>query len=212
MDYSTYGQPWQQQQQTDNRLPIKAQPLFFYKHHPENWEIIIVKTKKGKSTIEKPYWVPKLHKQKLSPGVNGARMNGKQVDGTLAKARAQDSGFIILEPNKLDYIRVYPAWKGNHHASKFTTLEKVGNRIIETFDMEAFNAFRLDLLKNQYIKLPHPVILKEKIIELQKMIERKSSKSHIPEQKKSIDILYKRKDWMKEAMEGIETQGLAYYD
>lgn len=212
MDYTTYGQPWQQKQVVNNRLPIKAKAMFFYKHHPESWEIIVMKTKKGKQIIEKPYWVPHLHCQRLTPGVNGARMNGKTVDGSLAKARAVDAGFTILDPEKIDYVRVYPAHKGNYHIDKFTKIERIGTRVVETFNHEDFNLFRLELVKNQHIQLPHPLILKEKIIETHKSIDRKANKSHVPEQRKAIDELYKRIDYMKQAMEGLENQGLEYYE
>jgi len=211
MDYTTYGQPWQKKKIETHRLPVKANHIFFLKHHPQNWELVYIDIKKGKETIKKPYWLPALHTHKLTPGVNGCQMNGKQIDSSLAKSRVLDEGYTIIDPEKYDYIRVYPCNRGNYHVDKFTKIERIGNRIVTTYNLNDYNLFRKDLVKAGAIKLPHPVILKGIIVDTKKRLHRKGNKSHIPEQRRIMDELVLQIEDMEKCIDTIEKTGIKYY-
>ena len=171
MDYSNLSQPWQQQQQQMQRIPLKRSASYFYAHHPENWELVI-KTKKEKSKqIEIPLLLPLLSTIPEEAGVNGVRMNGKRPDSSIMQARMIKSGWNILDPNKYDYMRLYPASNGGHYFSnKFTKIENLAGRIIKTFNEELFNEFRKSLMIDQHVSLPHPAIIQLLLIDQNKTI------------------------------------------
>ena len=211
MDYSTFGQPWQKRQVNRTRLPIRGNSMFIYTHYPENWELITMITKKGKTESKKDYWVPVLNCIRLTAGVNGVQMNGKHLDTSVARAQLMDGGQTILEPEEHDYIRVYPAHKGSYYCDRFTKIEQIGKRVVKTFQHEDFNLWRIKLVKDGYIKLPHPLLLKDVIEENQKILNRKGNKSHIPEQRKQMDLIAEKIVDMKTAITELEKNGVKCY-
>lgn len=46
MNFDDYAQPWQKKKKDDFRLPIRSNNPYFYKHHPNNWDLVMMK--KGK--------------------------------------------------------------------------------------------------------------------------------------------------------------------
>ena len=211
MDYSTFGQPWQKRQVNRTRLPIKGNSMFIYTHYPENWELITMITKKGKTESKKDYWVPVLNCIRLTAGVNGVQMNGRHLDTSVARAQLTEDGHTILEPEEHDYIRVYPAIKGNYYSNRFTKIEQIGKRIIETFNHDDYNLWRIKLVKDGYISIPHPLLLKDVIEQQQKILNRKGNKVHIPEQKRQMDIITQKIEDMKIAITELEQNGVKCY-
>lgn len=211
MDYTTHGQPWQKRQQNRTRLPVRGNSMFIYTHYPQNWEMITITTKKGKTESKKDYWVPVLNCIRLTAGVNGVQMNGKHLDTSVARAQLVDAGHTILEPEEHDYIRVYPAHKGPYYSNRFTKIEQVGKRIMETFNHDDFNLWRVKLMKEKFINLPHPLLLKEVIEENQKVLNRKGNKIHIPEQQRQMNIITQKIEDMKTAITELETAGIKCY-
>jgi len=211
MDYSTYGQPWQKRQINKTRLPVRGNSMFIFTHYPENWEMItMIEQTKGGET-KKDYWVPILNCIRLTAGVNGVQMNGKHLDTSVAKAQLVEEGHTIIDPAEHDYIRVYPAYKGNYYSDRFTKIEQIGKKIIETFNHDDFNLWRIKLVKGKFITLPHPLLLKDVVEEHNKILNRKGSKSHLPEQQRQmIEITQKISD-MKTAITELEKKGIKCY-
>jgi 6-pyruvoyl-tetrahydropterin synthase len=125
---------------------------------------------------------------------------------------AVDNGFTIIEPQEYDYMRVYPAHKGNYHVDRFTKIEKMGRRIIQTFDHQEYNDFRLRLMQDGKIRIPHQVLIKEIIIETQKRITRQDNKSHLPERQIKIKAMKTKVTNMKKAAAELETKGKKVYE
>ena len=207
MDYSNLSQPWQQQQQQMQRIPLKRSASYFYAHHPENWELVI-KTKKEKSKqIEIPLLLPLLSTIPEEAGVNGVRMNGKRPDSSIMQARMIKSGWNILDPNKYDYMRLYPASNGGHYFSnKFTKIENLAGRIIKTFNEELFNEFRKSLMIDQHVSLPHPAIIQLLLIDQNKTISKYEQSQHTPEGAARLKAAYKKYDDIEKASQRITTK------
>lgn len=205
MNFDDISQPWQQKTNVERRLPRRANPPFFFAHFPSNWELhffeVTVKKGKGTSNILKPLLLPDLHAISETPGCNGIRDIGKgKGDSTYLRARMNSQQWTILDPRKHDYMRVYPCLNGKYHTDKFQSLELLGNDVIETQNKAEFANWRRELVLNEHIKPPHIHIIKKKIIELQRNIERKIRNQHIPEMKKKIDELEKTKGIMNELL------------
>ena len=211
MNYSDIAQPWQQKTNIERKLPRRSNSPFFFAHFPSNWELhffettIKKKSKKGdteeEEVIIKPLLIPDLHAIFETPGCNGIRDMGKgKGDSTYLKARMSSQQWTILEPNMHDYLRVYPCINGKYHTDKFQTLELLGNEVIETQNKKDFANWKRELVLNGHIKPPHEHIIKKKILELQRNIERKIRSQHIPEIKKKIAILEKDLGIMNELL------------
>ena len=216
MNYTDLSQPWQQKTQVERRLPRRGNNSFFYAHFPSNWELyffeVEVKKGKGTSTQMKPMLLPDLHSISESPGCNGVRDigNGKG-DSTYMKARMMSQQWTILEPFKHDYLRIYPCIGGKYHTDRFQTLELLGKEVIETQNKEEFANWRRELVLNEHIKPPHPHIIKKKIMELQRSIEKKIRSQHIPEMKKRLDELENTKGILNELLKNAK-KGKDYYE
>jgi len=197
MNYSDIAQPWTTKTTVERRLPKRGNSPFFFAHFPSNWELhffettVKKKSKKGEEEkIIKPLLIPDLHAIFETPGCNSVRDIGKgKGDSTYLKARMTSQQWTILEPRQHDYLRVYPCLNGKYHTDKFQTLELLGNEVIETQDKEAYANWRRQLVFDGHIKPPHQHIIKKKILEMQRHMERKIRSQHIPEIKKKIVIL-----------------------
>tara|TARA_A100001201_G_C4062491_1_gene193135 strand:- start:422 stop:1054 length:633 start_codon:yes stop_codon:yes gene_type:complete len=207
MDYDEFAQPWQNQQKKNYRLPIKSNSRYFYKHYPNNWEIVYFQ--KGKKSL--PLWLPKLSIHPLTPGVNGCEMRGRDVDDTLVKARLIEAGWTVISNDKHNYIQVYNGIDGKHYSDIFTKLVQLGNRVKPDHNQKSFNEFRLELMKGGDIPLPHPIILNGLLSECENSIERKINKQHIPEQKIKLEEKQRLREDMISAIQELEKRGRDVY-
>lgn len=214
MNYDTIAQPWQQNPQNAPRLPMPANSPFFLKHHPKNWELVEFKQKKqGKKAEYSVFlWLPVLHVHWEAAGVEGTRGSGDNVDSTLAKAKYNGKGWTILEPSRHDYLRIYPAIKGNYYSDKWTTIENLAGEIVTTYNHDENNNWRRELVKNGAVQLPHEQILKRLIHNHSRMISNKAKFQHIPENKKKLDALYDINKEMTKAMDAVKSDGVDAYE
>lgn len=216
MNYNNLAQPWQQSAQNTPRLPLRSNSTFFLKHHPRNWELIAfdLPSKNKKAATKKHLWLPVLHNHIETAGVEGVRgaERGGAVDSSLAKAKYSRDGWTILEPSKFDYLRIYPALNGNYHCDVWTQLENLGGEIVTTYDHDAHNKFRRELVLMEVIPLPHTQILKRLIHKHSRMISNKSKYQHIPENKKKLDIMHDINRAMVEAMDDVKATGVKSYE
>jgi len=224
MDYSTIAQPWQQRAEQGVRLPTLKNHRFFYKHHPKNFELnyfikeeeVTTGTGKNKKVEivknEYPVMLPSLSVQKEIPGVNGIEYVGKgKANSTIWKARLTEQGWTIIEPSKVDYLRVYPCRNGNYHATKFDKLENLGGMLVNTFDFEEYKLFRLELVLSGIIRPIHPHIMKQRIIEIQRLCERKYQSQHIPQIAEQLNNLEKAKKDIGIFLERLQRLGIDAY-
>ena len=183
--YEKFSQPWEERQTAETRIPKRKNPRFFFAHHPENWELVIfekyemIDDKKKKVSI--PLLLPILSSIQEEPGVNGTRAVGGRLDSSIMRTSLVDKDWTILDPRTHDYLRVYPAHKGNYHTSKWIKLEKIGRRIIEHFDKKAFNEWRRSLIAEGHLKPPHPQIAELRLISMNRAMSRLERDQHIPE-------------------------------
>lgn len=213
MDYQNLAQPWTASKRSATaRLPTLANPSFIYMHHPANWDLHIMEVQNGKKTTKKPIWIPGLTRLKERPGVNNVRGTLNNPDSAISRTNFQDKGFIILHPRDHDYLRIYPAIDGVYHTLKWMKLETLAGELIQELDKEEFLKWKISLVKEGYINLPHKHILKKKLLEQKDLIRIHQSKPHLPHavamSKESQEFL----DYMKTATEAVETQGLNYYE
>ena len=185
-DYSRYAQPWEQKTEVQTRIPKKANSRFFFAHNPENWELKMIEgysmTEEGKRKKQKtPMLLPVLSSIHEVPGVNGTRAVGSRIDSSIMRTNLLDQGWTIIDPIKHDYIRVYPAHKGNYHTSKWIRLEKVGRRVIEHFDADSFDEWRIEIMKSGVLNPPHPQIAALRLISMNRAMSRLERDQHIPE-------------------------------
>lgn len=208
MDYSNYAHAWTEQKENSLTLPIKANFSFMYKHHPRNWELEYFKS--GKTTI--PLFIPLLNRHLEKAGVNGVRLRGKKIDASLATAQAIERGWNILHPRDNDYLRIYPARGGSYYDTKFNKIENLAGEIIKTFDKQGFKKWRKELVAKGKIAIPHPEILKRKIVDLRRRIERHTRSQHIPEVAEKLKFLQKTIDDMKTAIDNLTKKGVQCYE
>lgn len=185
-DYSRFAQPWEQKTEVQTRIPKKANSRFFFAHNPENWELKMIEgysmTEEGKRKKQKtPMLLPVLSSIHEVPGVNGTRAVGSRIDSSIMRTNLLDQGWTIIDPIKHDYIRVYPAHKGNYHTSKWIRLEKVGRRVIEHFDADSFDEWRIEIMKSGVLNPPHPQIASLRLISMNRAMSRLERDQHIPE-------------------------------
>jgi len=185
-DYSRFAQPWEQKTEVQTRIPKKANSRFFFAHNPENWELKMIEgysmTEEGKRKKQKtPMLLPVLSSIHEVPGVNGTRAVGSRIDSSIMRTNLLDQGWTIIDPIKHDYIRVYPAHKGNYHTSKWIRLEKVGRRVIEHFDSDSFDEWRIEIMKSGVLNPPHPQIAALRLISMNRAMSRLERDQHIPE-------------------------------
>lgn len=185
-DYSRFAQPWEQKTEVQTRIPKKANSRFFFAHNPENWELKMIEgysmTEEGKRKKQKtPMLLPVLSSIHEVPGVNGTRAVGSRIDSSIMRTNLLDQGWTIIDPIKHDYIRVYPAHKGNYHTSKWIRLEKVGRRVIEHFDADSFDEWRIEIMKSGVLNPPHPQIAALRLISMNRAMSRLERDQHIPE-------------------------------
>ena len=209
MSFDHIAQPWTSStSNTNNRLKIKGNDMFFYAHHPRNWSCI--EMPHGKKT--KWLWLPKLNKVPEKAGVNLVRGNQGRTDSALAQTVLMPKGFTILYPSKHDYLRIYPAIRGKFHTTKFVKLEQLAGDIIKTKDAAAFNAWLQSLVAEGHIDVPHPHMLK-KIMNMQtELINMHANKQYLPLAKEEMTNAEVILQGMHEATAGVKKEGKKYYE
>lgn len=208
MDYSNFAQPWQETRDKQTRIPIKANARFFFAHFAENWELVLFETKpeEGKKgrRVEIPLFLPMLSTIPEEAGVNGCRTVGQRLDSSLLKAQMINKGWTIIEANQHDYLRTYPATRGTYYTTRWTTLEKVGSRILHSFSRDEFNEWRRELMDNGSIPLPHPQIVKLQLIDQNREISKLEQNQHIPEIAVKLKSAHKRHADIKKGIARIQ--------
>jgi len=215
MNYDDMAQPWSTQATAQTRLPLKSNARYFLAHNPENWELRLFQTTtstdENKKRKQVPILLPMLSSIPEVAGVNGTKQVGKHIDSGLMRTQLQDHGWTILDAGKHDYMRIYPAQKGNYHTSKWISFEKVGRRVIQKFDAEGFDQWRLELMQKGAITPPHPQIAALKLIKMDRAMSRLERDQHIPEvsaRLKSKQAQYKQ---IKAAIQRVEDKGVHAY-
>tara|TARA_R100001440_G_scaffold40604_1_gene60351 strand:- start:5782 stop:6423 length:642 start_codon:yes stop_codon:yes gene_type:complete len=211
MDFSNYAQPWQEKKQQQTRIPIKANDRFFFAHFAENWELVTFETTQNKKKVFVPMLLPLLSSIPETAGVNGCRTSGGRIDSSVMKAQMIQAGWNIIEPNQIDYLRTYPAIQGNYYTSKWTKLEKVGSRMISTFNHAEFNEWRRELMETQYISAPHPQIARLLLIDQNREITKLEQNQHIPEIAVRLKSAQNKYNGIKKAISNIEKKGVKAY-
>ena len=218
MNYDTLSQPWSQTAPENTRLPISPDHPFYYKHFPANWEFgyWTVNVTKGKKTEEKslPVFFPSVDIERVVPGVNGVhQINGELGDPSSRLGKLRQAGYVILDPRDHDYMRVYPArFGGKKHSPRFETYKILANKIIRNFDQVAFNRWRLELMVNGHIDIPHDHFMELALIDIKKRPDRYINQQHLPEVKTRLVTMYKKIEDMETARQSILSKGLAYYE
>jgi hypothetical protein len=214
MDYTTIAQPWQQQSAPTVTLPVRPNETFFYKHNPRNWDFVKFELEpKGKSKDAQVVWrwLPTVDMERERAGVNGIRSNGRHADSTNRQAALTRDGWTILLPQNHDYMRVYPCRGGKYYDSKFNQLENIAGQMVTTFNRDEFNLWRLELLLNGTIKMPHPNILRRYVISKRRGFERYIRQQHIPELAARLESMRQEADLMQKEIDAIIAKGLEAY-
>ena len=213
MNYQNIAQPWTATGRSpSSRLPTLSNPSFIYMHHPKNWELHILTTKNGKKTEKKPIWVPGLTRLKERPGVNNVRGTINRPDSSIARTNFRDKGFTILHPKDHDYLRIYPAQGGNFHTLKWMKLETLAGELIQELNKKEFLEWKISLVQEQIVKLPHKHILKKLRLEQLELIRIHQSKPHLPH---AVEMSKESQEFLKQmdiATEAIDTEGIKYYE
>lgn len=209
MSYDTIKQPWA----PSNRAPSKrinkrANSLWMYMHHPKNWSFAVLK--EGKK--EKAIFLPQLTKFICKAGVNGVGGTQDAPDTRIARVQFQDQGFQILDPEKYNYLSVYPAIGGDFICTKWTKLENLGGKILTSQDREGFLEWKKSLVADGTIQPPHDQILELLIRKQQDLITMHDSKPHIPQAVGASKTAQKKLELMIKAKEAIKKEGVGYYE
>ena len=216
-DYSKFAQPWESKTETQMRIPKAANARFFFAHNAENWELKIFDGytmtedgKKKKTAI--PMLLPVLSSIGETPGVNGTRAIGNRIDSSIMRTNLLDKGWTILDPARHDYLRVYPAHKGNYHTSKWIRLEQIGRRMIEHFDQEGYDEWRRELITSGALNPPHPQIASLRLISMNRAMSRLERDQHIPEVATRLKTKQEELNLTKKAIERVDKLGAAAYE
>ena len=207
MKLNNISHPWSSVQAEKQRLKVKKNSSFVYMHNPKNWELQHIQ--KGKKTL--PVLLPKLSTLRFTAGVNLVRANGKAVNTGVAIANAQDMGFTIIDPNRFDYIRVYPCLNGKRYEDAFTEFEQLGGSLIQSFNHDKYREFRVQLMREGVLNLPHEHFIKLMIQENAKILNKYAQLQHNPNHEALYQkALQKDKD-LKQALEDLKKEGVEVY-
>lgn len=213
MNYENLSQPWSMVRPSNTRLPINPDHPFIYKHFPSNWEFGYTTVKAGKKEKNVPVYYPSVDMERIVPGVNGVhQIQGELGDNSARLGKLQQQGYIILDPERHDYMRVYPAkYGGSKHSPKWESYKILAGQVISSFDRKAWNQWRLQLIVDGVIQIPHDHFLELHIMQARKLPQRYISQQHIPEIKSKLDANYNRIADMESARQGIMEKGIEYY-
>lgn len=212
MDYTTIAQPWAQPTGQSPTLPVNANQSFFLKHSAKNWRLEPVETGKGKAKKIVWVWLPHIMIEWERAGVNSVRTDGRVIDSSLRQAALTRDGWTLILPHQLDYVRVYPCRGGKYYTTKFFKIENIAGEMVETLDREAWAKFRIQLIADKLINLPHPTILERTRIRRARHIDRYVRQQHIPQLLSKMQSIQKEIENMAAAIATIKTEGIKYYE
>ncbi len=201
-------------------LPTKPNHPFFYKWHPSNWDFIFkdvkVTTGKGEkkktTLVKKGFFIPMVRMERIVPGVNGIRQVAGEIGNPGGRiGRLQQEGWVYLDPQRFDYMHVYPVRGGRYHVPKWMKVKVVANHLIQKMDIDAFQMWCVDLLCSNIMGTPEPHFWELTILQQQKLPEKLVSQQHLPEIKAKMDEMNARIQAMKAFMKDFETRGLEVY-
>jgi hypothetical protein len=213
MDYSEIAQPWAKSQQNTNlRLPMDCNNIFYYVVHPGHLEWVekeIPGKGKTKPKIISTF-VPRFDAEFIRAGVNGV----KQIRGDIGDAggrlgQLQQDGYTVLDFNKYDYMRTYPAKGGTYYAPKWAKIQTIANRVIREFDHTGFLLWRLQLILSGAAPEPHPVFIDLMINDFLKVPNRWANRQHEPVAKAQYEKQSNKLIRMKQAAAEITKNGIA---
>lgn len=211
MSYDDIAQPWAPSaRDTSRRIPKRANAPWRYMHHPTSWSLEYVQD--GKKKEKKPIWLPKFSRMIFKAGVNGVGGTQDNPQTAMARLQAQDRGNTIIDPERYDYLRVYPAIGGDLTLNKFQKIDNLGGKIFISSDDDAFAEFRRELVAVGAIKAPHEQILAGLQRKQQEIIIMHSSKPHIPQAVVEQTAAQKKLEDMQKATEAIQKHGIQYYE
>lgn len=214
-------QTWQpMEQKTASVLPTKPNHPFFYKWHPSNWDFVYrdvqVTTGKGEKkttqTIKKGFFIPMVRMERVVPGVNGIRQISGEIGNPGSRiGKLQQQGWIYLDPQRYDYVHVYPVRGGRYHVPKWMNVKVVAGHLIQKMDVEAFQMWCVDLLCSNILGNPEPHFWELKIHQDSKFPQKLLTQQHIPEIKAKMDEMNATLKDMKAFVKEFETRGLEIY-
>tara|TARA_B100000424_G_scaffold200730_1_gene157876 strand:- start:464 stop:1117 length:654 start_codon:yes stop_codon:yes gene_type:complete len=213
MNLESLSQPWSMASPQNTRLPISPDHPFYYKHFPANWDFKYIKVEAGKKTKEIPCFLPSIDMERVVPGVNGVhQIQGELGDPSSRLGKLQQQGNIILDPQKFDYIKVYPAkYGGKKHSPKWETFRILAGQVIQSFDQVAFDKWKIQLMIDNVIQLPHDHFMELLILRAKKHPDRHISQQHLPEIASKLEKMYKKIEDMETARQGVIKNGIEYY-
>tara|TARA_R100001460_G_scaffold50082_2_gene88393 strand:+ start:1283 stop:1942 length:660 start_codon:yes stop_codon:yes gene_type:complete len=210
-------QPWAPVQTSQQELlPEQPNHPFFYKWHPTNWtynyfekEVTKGKTKKIERSF---YFVPNIRMEHIIPGVNGVhQVSGERGNPGSRIGNLQQKGWIYLDPGKHQYIHQYRVRNGFYHCPKWQSVRVVGNRVIKSFDREAFLKWSCSLITDGTLLPIEPHFWELESLTHLKAVNRMLNSQHIPEIKAKIDDHYKVREDMLSFIEAFQQKGIELY-
>ena len=213
MDFSEIAQPWAQSAQNSTRqIPLRSNNIFFYVVHPGHLEWVEIEMPaKGKS---KPKmlgtFIPRFHTEIIRAGINGVKqIRGDVGDVGSRLGQLQQEGFTVLDFNKFDYMRTYPAkGGGTYYAPKWSKIQSIAGRCIREFDHQGFLFWRLDLITKNMAPEPHPVFIDLLIRDFEKVPKRWANKQHEPLAKAQYEKQSSKLSRMRAAEADIKKRGI----
>lgn len=185
------------------KLQVAPRPNFLLMHHPTAWECV----KRG----DRYEWLPRLKKLKNASGCNGVRQTKNGPDPSLALARFQSQGWVILfDPEKVlpagrlgndkaGYVQVDKGAGGAVHRLWCESFRMIGKKVIEECDDNAYYDFRRMLVEDGLVPEPDRAIL-DGIIDMQaNRWGRHANNAHIPAIKAKMEAAQAKLEGMKDA-------------
>ena len=208
---------------TQSALPARPNHPFYYKWHPTNWQFVYrdveVTTGKGEKkktqTIKKGFFIPYLRMERVVPGVNGIHQISGEIGNPGSRiGKLQQEGWVYLDPQKYDYMHVYPVRGGRYHCPKWNSVKVVAGRLIEKMDTEQYQNWCVNLLRSNMLGTPEPHFWELAIIDQSnnRKIEVLVKQQHLPEKKEQLDVLRATIKDMKDFVKEFETKGFEIYE
>ena len=165
----------------DRGINVRPNAPYYLMTHPHCWDLVVAED----GTAE---WLPQLSKLLEEPGVQGVRMMpGGGADSSIARTHAMDKGFFVL-PRELGYlVRHRTRSGGYHYTGSWGNYKDIAGKIIWKPDVDAYNDFRRNLLKERIIAPPDPDVLEMHKEREERRIDRLASQQHIPEMLAKIE-------------------------
>ena len=210
-------QPWAPIQTTQEQLlPERANHPFFYKWHPSNWvfHYFDKEVTKGKSTkIERVgYFLPTIRLERIIPGVNGVhQIRGEQGNPGSRIGKLQQEGWVYLDPAKYQYVHQYRVRNGRFHCPKWQSVRVVGNRVIKSFDRDAFLKWSASLIVDGTLQPIEPHFWELESLKSNKVIGRLQNTQHNPEVQQQLEEKYKIREDMLSFIEAFNKKGIEIY-